>query len=78
MNFGTADIVVTAATIFNNGRGLTMLLLGFCLMAIGLTMGFVSIYKAAHYSISAAYAGWLCYGGLFVALIGAVCVGKIL
>lgn len=54
-----------------------MLLLGFCLMAIGLTMGFVSIYKAAHYSISVAYAGWLYYGGLFVALIGAVCVGRI-
>lgn len=53
-----------------------MLFLGLCLMAIGLIMGFVSIYKAAHYSISAACAGWLCYGGIFVALLGAVCVGK--
>jgi hypothetical protein len=54
-----------------------MLLLGFCLMAIGLTMGFVSIYKAASYSISAVRAGWLCYGGIFVALIGAVFIGKV-
>lgn len=55
-----------------------MLLLGICLIVIGLTMGFVSIHKAARYSISAVYAGLLCYGGIFVALIGAVCVGKIL
>ena len=54
-----------------------MLWLGFCLTAIGLTMGFVSIYKAVHYSISPVCAGWLCYGGIFVALLGAVCVGKI-
>lgn len=55
-----------------------MLWLGVCLMVIGLTMGFVSIYKAAHYSISAVCAGLLCYGGIFVALLGAVCIGKIL
>lgn len=54
-----------------------MLLLGFCLMSIGLTMGLASIYKAAHYSISAVSAGLLCYGGIFVALLGAVCIGKV-
>ena len=54
-----------------------MLWLGFCLMAIGLAMGFVSIYKAAHYSISAIRAGLLCYGGIFVALLGAVCIGRV-
>ena len=54
-----------------------MLLLGFILMTTGLIMGLVSIYKAAHRSISPAVAGWLCYGGLLAALIGAVCIGKI-
>lgn len=54
-----------------------MLLLGFILMTTGLIMGLVSIHKAAHRSISPAVAGWLCYGGILVALLGAVCVGKI-
>lgn len=55
-----------------------MLVLGFCLMAIGLVMGLVAINKAARYKISPTVAGLLCYGGRFVALIGAVCIGKIL
>ena len=59
-------------------KTLITLLLGVCLMVVGLTAGLVAIYKAAHYSISAVYAGWLCYGGMFIALIGAVCIGKIL
>lgn len=54
-----------------------MLLLGICLMAIGLTMGLISIHKAANYSISAVRAALLCYGGIFVSLLGAVCIGKI-
>ena len=55
-----------------------LLLLGFCLMAIGLGAGLIAIHKAAHHSISAVRAGWLCYGGIFMALLGAVCIGKIL
>ena len=55
-----------------------MLLFGFSLMIVGLIMGFVSIYKAVHYSISAFCAGLLCYGGIFVALIGSVLVGNVL
>lgn len=54
-----------------------MLILGFCLMVFGLAAGLISIHKAAHRSISPAVAGWLCYGGLSVALLGAVCIGKI-
>lgn len=55
-----------------------MLVLGICLMVIGLAMGLIAIHKAAHYSISPVAAGWLCYGGIFVALFGAVLIGKIL
>lgn len=55
-----------------------MLLLGICLMAIGLTMGLISIHKAANYSISAVHAGLLCYGGILVSLLGAVCIGKVM
>lgn len=54
-----------------------MLVLGICLMVIGLAMGLIAIHKAAHCSIPPVAAGWLCYGGLFVALIGAVCIGKV-
>ena len=54
-----------------------MLLLGLSLMVIGLIMGIVSIHKAAYYRISAIKAGLLCYGGIFVALLGAVLVGKV-
>lgn len=46
-------------------------------MAAGLIMGLFSVHKAARYSISPTAAGWLCYGGIFVAIIGAVCIGKV-
>ena len=49
-----------------------MFWIGISLMIIGLIMGAISIYKAAHYTISPICAGWLCYGGIFVVLLGAV------
>ena len=55
-----------------------MLWVGFCLMAIGLSAGLTAIHKAVRCSVSPVVACWLCYGGLFVALVGAVLVGKVL
>lgn len=55
-----------------------MLFFGLSLMVIGWLMGLIAIYKASHYSMSAVCAGWLCYGGIFVSLLGAVLVGKVL
>ena len=54
-----------------------MLLLGICLMVVGLFMSLDSIFKATRYNISPTCAAWMCYGGIFVAILGAVCIGKI-
>lgn len=53
-----------------------MFWIGFCLMSIGLIIGVVSIFKATKLDISAVKLGWSCYGGLFMALLGAVLIGK--
>ena len=51
---------------------------GVALMVFGLIIGLMSIYKAAYYTISPVVLGWACYGGLFIALLGAVIIGKVL
>lgn len=53
-----------------------MFTFGLMLMIAGWIMGMISIYKATHYTISPISAGWLCYGGIFVALLGAVFIGR--
>jgi hypothetical protein len=54
-----------------------MFWLGFSLMIIGMALGFTSIYKATKQEASATKLGWMCYGGLFLALLGAVLIGKV-
>ena len=55
-----------------------MFTLGLLLMIAGWIMGEVAIYKAAHHTISPICAGWLCYSGIFVALLGAVFIGRVI
>lgn len=50
--------------------------IGLLLMAIGWIMGLVSINKAVHGTMKPISACWLCYGGIFIALLGAVLIGR--
>ena len=54
-----------------------MLYIGIILMLSGLIIGEVSIFKAAKQTISPTVLGLMCYGGLFVAMIGSIFVGKV-
>ena len=53
-----------------------MFTFGLLLMIAGWIMGMISIYKAAHGTMKPISACWLCYGGIFIALLGAVLIGK--
>ena len=55
-----------------------MFWIGLVLMISGLVMGYISIYKASKQTISPTLLGSLCYGGLFVAMIGVVLIGKVI
>lgn len=51
-----------------------MFTFGLLLMITGWIMGLVSIHKAVHNTMTPTSACWLCYSGIFVALLGAVVI----
>lgn len=53
-----------------------MFYIGLIFMISGLVIGLVSICKASRSAISPVALGWICYSGLFIALLGAVLIGK--
>ena len=56
---------------------MNMLWLGFGLMVTGLAMGLVAVNKASKQTISPVKLGWMCYGGLFIALVGTIFIGQV-
>ena len=51
-----------------------MFAFGLLLMIAGLIMGLVAIHTAAYGTMKPISACWLCYSGIFVALLGAVLI----
>ena len=54
-----------------------MFCIGLILMISGLIIGLCSIYRTIDKTISPVALGWTCYIGLFMALLGAVFIGKV-
>jgi hypothetical protein len=54
-----------------------MVYIGLILMISGLVVGLVSIFRASRRTISPVCLGCAYYIGLFIALIGAIMVGKV-
>ena len=54
-----------------------MVYLGLILMIFGLVLGLISIFRASKQTISPVCLGWSCYLGLFIALAGAILIGRV-